>query len=85
MRQLIQILSIKQRWLISRQVISTARSVPTLTVIIKPTDKAAYRHLVDILDEMQISYIGTYVIDKLSAEEKALLAKKRHSSLNNDV
>lgn len=61
------------------------KKVPTLTVIIKPTDKAAYRHLVDILDEMQISYIGTYVIDKLSAEEKALLAKKRHSSLNNDV
>ena len=52
------------------------KKVPTLTVIIKPTDKAAYRHLVDILDEMQISYIGTYVIDKLSAEEKALLAKK---------
>lgn len=52
------------------------KKVPTLTVIIKPTDKAAYHHLVDILDEMQISYIGTYVIDKLSAEEKALLAKK---------
>ena len=52
------------------------KKVPTLSVIIKPTDKAAYRHLVDILDEMQISYIGTYVIDKLSAEEKALLAKK---------
>ena len=52
------------------------KKVPTLTVIIKPTDKAAYRHLVDILDEMQISYIGTYVIDKLSAEEKALLEKK---------
>lgn len=52
------------------------KKVPTMTVIIKPTDKASYRHLVDILDEMQISYIGTYVIDKLSDEEKALLRQK---------
>lgn len=52
------------------------KKIPTMTVIIKPTDKASYRHLVDILDEMQISYIGTYVIDKLSTEDKALLAKK---------
>ncbi len=54
----------------------SGRKIPTLTVIIKPTDKAAYSHLVDILDEMQISYIATYVIDKLSPEEKALLLKK---------
>ena len=47
-----------------------------MTVIIKPTDKASYRHLVDILDEMQISYVGTYVIDKLNEQDKALLAKK---------
>ncbi len=52
------------------------KKVPTMTVIIKPTDQASYRHLVDILDEMQISYIGTYVIDKLSDQDKALLAKK---------
>ncbi|GAB6982046.1 ExbD/TolR family protein [Prevotella dentasini] len=52
------------------------KKVPTMTVIIKPTDRASYRHLVDILDEMQISYVGTYVIDKLSDQDKALLAKK---------
>jgi hypothetical protein len=52
------------------------KKVPTLTVIIKPTDKASYSHLVDILDEMQISYIATYVIDKLTPEEKALLLTK---------
>ena len=40
------------------------------------TDHASYRNLVDILDEMQISYIGTYVIDKLTDQDKALLAKK---------
>ena len=52
------------------------KKIPTMTVIIKPTDKASYRHLVDILDEMQISYVGTYVIDKLNEQDKALLAKK---------
>lgn len=52
------------------------KKIPTLTVIIKPTDKASYRHIIDILDEMQISYIATYVIDKLSQEEKDLLLKK---------
>ena len=52
------------------------KKVSTMTVIIKPTDHASYRHLVAILDEMQISYIGTYVIDKLTDQDKALLAKK---------
>lgn len=52
------------------------KKVSTMTVIIKPTDQASYRHLVDILDEMQISYIGTYVIDKLTDQDKALLSKK---------
>ena len=47
-----------------------------LTVIIKPTDKASYKHLVDILDEMQISYIATYVIDKLTPQEKTVLSTK---------
>ena len=52
------------------------KKVSTMTVIIKPTDHASYRNLVDILDEMQISYIGTYVIDKLTDQDKALLVKK---------
>ena len=52
------------------------KKVSTMTVIIKPTDHASYRNLVDILADMQISYIGTYVIDKLTDQDKALLAKK---------
>ena len=39
-------------------------------------DKASYKHLVDILDEMQISYIATYVIDKLTPQEKTVLSTK---------
>lgn len=52
------------------------KKIGTLTVVIKLTDKAVYHHLVDILDEMQISYIGTFVIDKLNDQDKSLLEKK---------
>ena len=48
----------------------------TLTVVIKPTDTASYKNLIDILDEIQICSIGTYVIDQLKPEEAAMLAKK---------
>lgn len=50
--------------------------IQTLTVIIKPTDGASYKNLVDALDEMQICSIGKYVIDNLNPQEKQLLAKK---------
>ena len=36
--------------------------IPTLTIVIKPTDNATYKNMVDALDEMQILNIGTYVI-----------------------
>ena len=48
----------------------------TLTVVIKPTDEASYKNLIDILDEIQICSIGTYVIDQVKPEETAMLAKK---------
>lgn len=50
--------------------------IPTLTVVIKPTDNASYTNMVDALDEMQILSIGTYVIDKISADDKKLLKSK---------
>lgn len=50
--------------------------IPTLTIIIKPTDKASYKNVVDVLDEMQICSIGKYVIDKVTPEDLALLKKK---------
>ena len=49
---------------------------PTLTIVIKPTDNASYTNMVDALDEMQILSIGTYVIDKISADDKKLLESK---------
>ncbi|MCI6160493.1 MAG: biopolymer transporter ExbD [Prevotellaceae bacterium] len=52
------------------------QKVPTMTIIIKPTDNASYKNVVDALDEMQICSIGTYVIDKVSPEDEALLRTK---------
>ena len=50
--------------------------VATLTIVIKPTDNASYKNMVDALDEMQILSIGTYVIDKLSPEDEKMLKDK---------
>ena len=48
----------------------SGEKIPTLTIVIKPTDNASYTNMVDALDEMQILSIGTYVIDKISADDK---------------
>lgn len=45
----------------------------TPTVIIKATDDATYKNLVDALDEMQICSISKYVIVPITAGDKALL------------
>ena len=50
--------------------------IPTLTIVIKPTDNATYTNMVDALDEMQICSIGTYVIDKISEDDQKLLNLK---------
>lgn len=50
--------------------------LPTLTIIIKATDNASYKNLVDALDEMQICSIGKYVIDNITPEDRQLLEKK---------
>lgn len=43
----------------------------TPSVIIKATDEASYKNLIDVLDEMQICSIGRYVIDKIAEQDKA--------------
>ena len=52
------------------------QKIPTLTIIIKATDDASYKNLVDALDEMQICSIGKYVIDNITPEDKQLRGKK---------
>ena len=50
--------------------------IPTLTIVIKPSDNASYKNMVDALDEMQILSIGTYVIDKINPDDEKLLSSK---------
>jgi biopolymer transport protein ExbD len=50
--------------------------IPTLTIVIKPSDNATYKNMVDALDEMQILSIGTYVIDKINADDEKLLSSR---------
>ena len=50
--------------------------VPTMTIIIKCTDEASYKNMVDALDEMTICSIGTYVIDKINEDDEKLLEKR---------
>jgi len=50
--------------------------IGTMTIIIKCTDEASYKNMVDALDEMTICSIGTYVIDKIHENDEALLKLK---------
>lgn len=47
-----------------------------MTIVIKPTDGASYKNVVDVLDEMQICSIGKYVIDKINEDDLKLLGSK---------
>ena len=47
----------------------------TPTVIIKATDKASYRNLIDVLDEMQLCSIGKYVITDMTTEEGNMMTE----------
>ncbi|MTG97041.1 MULTISPECIES: ExbD/TolR family protein [Myroides] len=46
-----------------------------LIVIIKASDKANYSNLIDILDEMAITNIGTYAIVDITPEEVEMLGE----------
>ena len=46
----------------------------TPTVIIKATDDAIYKNLIDALDEMQICSIGKYVIVPITQQDKDMIA-----------
>ncbi|ADV43116.1 biopolymer transporter ExbD [Bacteroides helcogenes] len=45
----------------------------TPTVIIKATDAASYKNLIDALDEMQICSIGKYVITEIADADRFLM------------
>ena len=54
----------------------TGNKIQTMTIIIKATDNASYKNVVDALDEMQLCSIGKYVIDKINPDDTKLLELK---------
>jgi biopolymer transport protein ExbD len=46
---------------------------PDATVIIKPTDAASYKNLIDVLDEMHICSISKYVITDITPGDDFLI------------
>jgi biopolymer transport protein ExbD len=67
---------------IRQEILKRVKSIPELTgdpkkgmiVIIKPTKKATYRNLVDILDEMAIADVPTYaIVNDITPEEMKLV------------
>lgn len=56
-----------------KQVTELRNGKNTPTVIIKATDEASYKNLVDILDEMQICNIGRYVIVPIADTDLELI------------
>lgn len=52
------------------------KKIGGLTVIIKALDPAVYDNLVDVLDEMDICCIGTYVIDTMKEDDIKLMKLK---------
>ncbi len=48
----------------------------SLTVLLKTDDKATYKDVIDVVDEMNICMVGKYVIVDMSAPEFGLLTEK---------
>ena len=64
----------------TKQVSEIKNGKKTPTVIIKATDQATYRNLIDALDEMSICSIGKYVIDKITPGDKVLIKNSQSKS-----
>ena len=63
----------------SREILDAAKEDPRITVptvIIRPTDFATYKNMVDVLDEMLVTNIGAYTIIDLQDGDRYLLWKK---------
>ena len=54
-------------------------------VLIKATDFANYRNLIDVLDEMQIGNIGRYAIMDITPGDLRLLQDKTHDGYADDL
>lgn len=79
--KVVDLVTIRQAILANKLIVANAHQDAVgkrMLVIIKPTANAVYKDFVDIIDEMQINKIATYVIDDqpiLAQEQKFMQAK----------
>ncbi|KAA6307548.1 hypothetical protein EZS27_040782, partial [termite gut metagenome] len=71
----------------AKQVSELKNGKDTPVIIIKATDDATYKNLIDALDEMQICDIGKYVITEIADADKFLIEnyEKKGELSNNAV
>jgi biopolymer transport protein ExbD len=53
--------------------------VKSVVIIIKPTDEANYKNVIDMLDEMAIDKVGTYTMVPVTPQEVTLLDKFKNA------
>ena len=59
-----------------RKAIAAKGDKKALTALIKTDDKATYKDVIDVVDELNVCMVGKYVIIDMSAPEYALLTEK---------
>ena len=70
----------------TKQVSEIKNGKNTPTVIIKATDDASYKNLIDALDEMQICNIGKYVITDIADADQFLIKNfDSHGGLSQNI
>lgn len=57
---------------------------PKMNVLIKPMDKASYKNIVDVLDELAITTVPTYTLTKITKEDKELVFKNGYTTEETD-
>jgi hypothetical protein len=53
--------------------------IKSVVIIIKPTDDANYKNVIDMLDEMAIDKVGTYTMVPVTPQELGLLDKFKNA------
>ncbi len=60
-----------------KAMVKNSEKLKGLFVLIKPDEKARYKNLVDLLDEMLVNNVATYAIVDLSDTEKQLISNTK--------
>ena len=59
--------------MVRKVILDRQRVQPKTVILIKPDDKAVYKNMVDILDEMNITNQKKYALVKIAKSDKDLI------------